>query len=107
MSRIPYGHQLHGIFDNLIVPKRGKVPTAKFALDPAVGKVVVREPAGATVFVDEDLLKGSNVNVDTNDRVVTLNGTVTSDAGRARAIAVARDTEGVDRVVDQIVVTLS
>jgi hypothetical protein len=42
------------IFDNITVPKRGKVPTAKFTLDPAVGKVVVREPVGAIVFVDEE-----------------------------------------------------
>lgn len=55
-------------------------------------------------FVDEVLLKGSDVNVDTKDHVVTLKGTVGSDAARARAVAVARGTAGVTRVVDQLVV---
>jgi osmotically-inducible protein OsmY len=55
-------------------------------------------------FVDETLLKGSNINVDTNNYVVTLKGTVGSDAARVRAIAIARSTEGVKRVVDQLVV---
>ncbi|MDX2087248.1 MAG: PEGA domain-containing protein [Kofleriaceae bacterium] len=42
------------VFDNVTVPKKGKVTTAKFTLDPAVGKVIVREPVGAVVFVDEE-----------------------------------------------------
>jgi osmotically-inducible protein OsmY len=55
-------------------------------------------------FVGEDLLKDSNINVDTNDHVVTLNGTVMSAAGRARAIQIAKDTEGVHRVVDHLTI---
>jgi hyperosmotically inducible protein len=55
-------------------------------------------------FVDEALLKGSDINVDTQDHVVTLKGTVTSDAARGRAAAVARNTEGVDQVINQLVV---
>ena len=55
-------------------------------------------------FVGEDLLKGSDINVDTNNHVVTLKGTVTSNAGRDRAIALAKRTSGVHRVVDQLTV---
>ncbi|HVK83000.1 MAG TPA: PEGA domain-containing protein [Kofleriaceae bacterium] len=45
----------HGpVFDNLTVPRRGKVPAAKFTLEAAIGKIVVREPKGALVFVDEE-----------------------------------------------------
>jgi hyperosmotically inducible protein len=55
-------------------------------------------------FVGEDLLKGSDINVDTNDHVVTLKGTVTSQAARARAIAQAKEVEGVHRVVDQLTI---
>src|SRR5688572_30381105 len=46
-------------------------------------------------FVNEDTLKHSSINVDTNDHVVTLKGTVTSEAGRARAKEIARTTKGV------------
>ena len=55
-------------------------------------------------FVDEPLLKDSKINVDTNDHVVTLKGTVGSAAAQARAEAIAHDTKGVARVVNQLVV---
>jgi len=58
----------------------------------------------SATFVDEALLKGSNINVDTQDHVVTLNGTVGSEAAKARAAEIARSTEGVTRVVNQLVV---
>ena len=53
-------------------------------------------------FVGEDLLKDSDINVDTKDHVVTLKGTVMSAAGRARAVSEAKEVEGVRRVVDQL-----
>ena len=55
-------------------------------------------------FVNEDVLKGSNINVDTDDHVVTLNGTVTTSVGRAKAGVIARQTEGVRRVVNNVTV---
>ena len=55
-------------------------------------------------FVGEDLLKDSDINVDTNDHVVTLRGTVMSPAAKARAVAEAKEVEGVHRVVDQLTV---
>ena len=55
-------------------------------------------------FVGEDLLKGSDINVDTNDHVVTLKGTVMSAAGRARAVEQAKEVEGVHRVVDRLTI---
>jgi hyperosmotically inducible protein len=54
---------------------------------------------------DDALLKGSNVDIDTTNHVVTLKGTVTSIEGSARAEAIARGTEGVNRVVNQLVVS--
>ena len=55
-------------------------------------------------FVGEDLLKGSDINVDTKDNVVTLKGTVKSAPGRARAVELAQNTDGVKRVIDQLAV---
>ena len=55
-------------------------------------------------FVGEDTLKGSDINVDTANHVVTLKGTVKSDAGRARAVALAKKVEGVDRVIDHLTI---
>ena len=55
-------------------------------------------------FSDEKLLKDSKINVDTNDRVVTLKGSVGSSAAKVRATAIANGTEGVGRVVDELLV---
>jgi hyperosmotically inducible protein len=53
-------------------------------------------------MVDEDVLNGSNIDVDVKNGVVTLQGTVPSEAGRARALAVAKANDGVKSVVDQL-----
>jgi osmotically-inducible protein OsmY len=53
-------------------------------------------------FVDEDVLAGSNIDVDVKNGVVTLQGTVPSEAARARAIASAKNNDGVKNVVDQL-----
>jgi len=52
----------------------------------------------------EPLLKDSAIDVDTVDHVVTLKGTVASAAAKARAAAIAADTKGVTRVVNQLLV---
>jgi hyperosmotically inducible protein len=53
----------------------------------------------------DDLLKGSDVDVSTTDHVVTLKGYVKSSAGQTRAVALAKGTDGVTKVVDQLKVT--
>jgi hyperosmotically inducible periplasmic protein len=53
-------------------------------------------------MIDEDVLDGSNIDVDVKNGVVTLQGTVTSEAARARALEVARKNDGVKNVVDQL-----
>jgi hyperosmotically inducible periplasmic protein len=58
-------------------------------------------------FVTEDTLKGSRINVDTSDHIVTLAGTVITSEGRAKAGVIARQTEGVRRVVNKLTVTAS
>jgi hyperosmotically inducible protein len=53
-------------------------------------------------FVNEETLKDSHINVDTSNHIVTLKGTVVTSAGRAKAGVVARQTEGVRRVVNKL-----
>jgi len=55
-------------------------------------------------FVNEDTLKGSDINVDTNNHVVTLKGTVASAAGKARAAEIAKTTKGVNRVINTLTI---
>jgi osmotically-inducible protein OsmY len=55
-------------------------------------------------MVNEDTLKGSDVHVDVKEHVVTLTGTVMSEAGRARAVQIAKGTKGVSNVIDRLTV---
>jgi len=55
-------------------------------------------------MVGEDLLKDSDINVDTDKHVVTLRGTVMGRAGRDRATRIAVRTEGVHRVVNHLTI---
>jgi hyperosmotically inducible protein len=86
------------------------VGTAADKTSTAVGKVgdkmsdtsiTTRVKAG---FSGEKLLRDTAIDVDTTNRVVTLSGTVGSDAAKARAAALAGGTAGVTRVVSQLVV---
>jgi osmotically-inducible protein OsmY len=55
-------------------------------------------------FVGEDLLKDSDITVDTADHIVTLKGTVMSAAARARAVEQAKEVEGVHKVIDLLTI---
>jgi len=55
-----------------------------------------------TKFLAESGVPGTSINVDTNNHVVTLTGTVKSKAEAAKAVAIARDTKGVKRVVNHL-----
>ncbi len=58
----------------------------------------------AKFFADADI-KGRNIDVDTTAGVVTLTGEVHSAAEKSQALAKARGTEGVTRVVDKLTLT--
>lgn len=52
----------------------------------------------------DDTVKAYQIDVDTKDKVVTLSGNVDSPAAKDQAVALARATEGVADVVDNITV---
>jgi hyperosmotically inducible protein len=53
----------------------------------------------------DDTVKANRIDVDTKDRVVTLRGEVDTAAAKAKAVQLARSTEGVRDVVDGLTVT--
>jgi hyperosmotically inducible periplasmic protein len=55
-----------------------------------------------TKMAADDTVKASEINVDTHNHVVTLNGTVGSQAEKERAVTIARNTNGVNSVVDDL-----
>ena len=50
----------------------------------------------------DDAVKALDLNVDTSGTVVTVSGRVRTDAERQRALRLARETDGVTKVVDGI-----
>jgi hyperosmotically inducible protein len=53
-------------------------------------------------FIPEDALSDSDIDVTTRNGVVTLSGTVPTVLGRQRAVEIAKATDGVKNVVDQL-----
>ena len=50
----------------------------------------------------DDIVKAADIDVDTTDRVVTLQGTVDSTAEHHRAVQLAQETDGVISVRDRL-----
>jgi len=57
-----------------------------------------------TRLATDNRVSASSVNVDTENRVVTLRGTVATEAARQAAVEIARGTDGVKDVVDRLTV---
>jgi hyperosmotically inducible protein len=57
-----------------------------------------------TALMAEPGLRSLEINVDTHDNVVTLNGTVDSQEKKQRAMQIAQGVEGVKSVSDNLVV---
>ena len=53
----------------------------------------------------DDEVKAYQINVDTSRKVVTLSGNVDTATAKSRAVEIARATDGVTNVVDNIMVT--
>ena len=59
----------------------------------------------AKLETDRSVSNASTIQVVTNGKVVTLTGTAATDAEKAHVLQVAKSTEGVRDVVDQITVS--
>ena len=55
-------------------------------------------------LIADETVKGNPIDVGVQKKVVTLTGTVDTPAVKERAVAVARKTDGVVEVVDQLIV---
>jgi hyperosmotically inducible periplasmic protein len=80
------------------------------ALAMTVSVACARTDAGVTASVKsklaaDDTVKASEIDVSTLDHAVTLDGTVANRAIKERALAIARDTDGVETVIDDLVVS--
>jgi osmotically-inducible protein OsmY len=76
--------------------------------EPGPGDVLTTDPnitaqVKSKLLADPDVA-GLRIDVDTKDHVVTLTGTVKTQAEESRALQLAREVEGVLRVTDQLTV---
>jgi osmotically-inducible protein OsmY len=85
---------------------RGETPTAE-RTEPGEPAGVDQPDAWITAkiqskyFLDEDV-KGLDIDVDTDNGVVTLSGVVQNEAARRQAVALAQNTDGVREVNDRL-----
>ncbi|HEY7114124.1 MAG TPA: BON domain-containing protein [Thermoanaerobaculia bacterium] len=80
------------------------------ALALAIG--CAQSDAGITATVKSKLaadttVQAHEINVDTKNHVVTLTGTVDTQAAKDKAVEIARDTKGVTDVVDNMTVKMA
>ena len=78
----------------------------------AIGFAVVTAACGQTdagvtskikgKFAQDDLVKAHEINVTTDNHIVTLSGRVETPAAKQQALRLARETEGVRDVVDDL-----
>ena len=52
----------------------------------------------------DDTVKALSIDVDTDDGIVTLSGSVNSAAEKTKAVQLAKETDGVKSVVDRLVI---
>ncbi len=69
--------------------------------EPAGGDAWTTAKIQSKYFLDPDV-KGHEIDVDTSNGVVTLSGTVDNDMQHRQAVAIARNTDGVTDVTDNL-----
>lgn len=96
--------------DRLAVQPEGAVATtgtvrgdAPRTLGDKVDDVRITSTIQSKYFLD-DLVKGRRIDVDTRQGVVTLRGDVSNESERSQALLLARNTDGVQRVEDNLTV---
>lgn len=82
---------------------KAQAKTAAARVGKEISDTWITTQVQAMYFLDRDV-KGMQIGVTTSGGVVTLSGTVDSEATRQKALADARSVEGVKQVVDKLTV---
>jgi hyperosmotically inducible protein len=80
-----------------------KVATGAVHAEQALAESSLTAKIKAKMALD-DTVRALSIDVDTNGSVVTLTGTVHSEAERTKAVQLARETEGVTAVNDRLAI---
>lgn len=74
-------------------------PTGNMSMDDAEINVLISQR-----YSQDELIQREDIGIEVNNSIVTLTGSVTSSEMAVRAIAIAKDTAGVSRVISKLVV---
>jgi len=77
---------------------------AALAMACAESDADITEKIKSEISTDRTITNASNIDVSTHGHVVTLSGTAESPIAKERALTLARATDGVKRVVDNLTV---
>jgi hyperosmotically inducible protein len=103
MEPRPFGQARRNFMTKRITTLLGILVAAAFAIACAQTDAGITTKVKTKLAAD-DTVKAYQIDVDTKDKVVTLSGNVDSQAAKEQAVALARSTEGVADVVDNITV---
>jgi osmotically-inducible protein OsmY len=78
-----------------------KAATAATKVEETIDEAALTAKIKAKMALD-DSVRARTINVTTRGSTVTLSGTVESNAERDRAMALARETDGVTKVIDDL-----
>jgi hyperosmotically inducible periplasmic protein len=84
-------------------PAEGERPREDRPVTGRMGDAWITTKIQARYFTDEEV-RGADINVTTENGVTTLEGEVASEQVRERALRLARETDGVERVEDRLTV---
>jgi hypothetical protein len=87
-----------------VSPWLGSLVLASFAVACAQSDAGITTKVKSQLEADRSVPNASAIRVETNRHVVTLTGKAATDAEKQRAVAVAKSTEGVKEVVDNLAV---
>jgi hyperosmotically inducible protein len=79
----------------------GVLETAAAKVGETVDEAALTSKIKAKMVLD-DTVKARKIDVSTDDSTVTLSGVVRSEAEHNRALALARETDGVTQVIDKL-----
>jgi hyperosmotically inducible protein len=107
-ERRPSATGTTGIIDTAAARERGaevgeKVAVAAEKVKDAAEEGAITSKIKAKMVLDDNI-KARAIDVTTHGSTVTLSGVVRSATERERAVALARETTGITRVVDRLVV---
>ena len=80
-----------------------KVATAAEKVKDTAAEAAITSKIRAKMVLDDNI-KGRTIDITTNGSTVTLTGRVRSADEHARAVRLARETDGVTKVVDRLVI---